>query len=241
MRPVAALTVLLSVACLSATALAQGDPAGGVALPKAEGKAKRVVLLTWDGTPRWLVDKMLAEGVLPNLAAMIKDGAAAEYSTTNFPNTTTPPGHAALYTGCYGTVNGVTGYIQPKTPPDKFDVTESWSGFDARNLRAEPLWVTLARGGKPSLLIHAPFAMPFGPYGAWKRFGDDVSERVAAFTGYTDKPLARDAVYSDAAKLAPASTRSTSCCSTTRPTRSRGSTRPSSPPRRTSPRPPAYG
>ena len=78
---------------------------GLLCLAAAPGPAKRVIIISWDGAPDWVIDKLLQEGKLPNLARMVRTGVHAESVTPAFPSKTAP-GHAAIWTGAYSDVNG---------------------------------------------------------------------------------------------------------------------------------------
>ncbi|HVL40398.1 MAG TPA: alkaline phosphatase family protein, partial [Fimbriimonadaceae bacterium] len=53
-----------------------------------QGPPRKVVLVSWDGAADWVVDRLLAENKLPNLARMAKQGAAAEHMLAVFPSKT---------------------------------------------------------------------------------------------------------------------------------------------------------
>lgn len=191
--PAGLLAVVLAVSLTVMTGCAASAPRGAKpSAPPPPAKPRRIVLLTWDGTPKWLVDRMLADGELPHLASLIKDGTAAAYTTSNFPNSTTPPGHAALFTGCYGVDNGITGFHIPRVPMRQHTLAESQIGFDSRLLKAEPFWVTVARAGGSAALLHAPHCWPPEPFGEWKTFGGDFGAKLSLLSGYSGTQLARE-------------------------------------------------
>jgi len=70
-----------------------------------------------------------------------------------FPSVTAP-GHAALWTGAYGDVNGVAANTQPRLPRADHALTDLVSGYAADGLRAEPIWITAARNGKTVVAHH---------------------------------------------------------------------------------------
>lgn len=65
------------------------------ALPAGAESPRRLVVISWDGAADWVVDRLLAEGRLPHLAALAARGVAAEYSVTTFPSKTAA-GHDRL-------------------------------------------------------------------------------------------------------------------------------------------------
>ncbi|MES2459149.1 MAG: alkaline phosphatase family protein, partial [Armatimonadota bacterium] len=117
--------------------------AGSEAVAQTKGKAKRVVIVSWDGAANWIVSRLVAEGKLPNVARLAKQGVQAAYSTPAFPSKTAC-GHAALWTGAYGDVNGITGNSVPVLPRGEHTLLESRSAFLSSSLLAEPLYVTAA-------------------------------------------------------------------------------------------------
>lgn len=70
-----------------------------------------------------------------------------------FPSVTAP-GHAALWTGAYGDVNGIAANTQPRLPRADHALTDLVSGYAADGLRAEPIWITAARNGKAVVAHH---------------------------------------------------------------------------------------
>src|SRR5437870_3531990 len=84
----------------------------GLAGTAQTAPARRAIIVSWDGAANWVVDRLLAEGRLPNVARLAKMGVRAEYCTPAYPSKTFP-GHAALWTGAYGDVNGITNNDTP--------------------------------------------------------------------------------------------------------------------------------
>jgi hypothetical protein len=68
------------------------------------------------------------------------------------------------------------------------------SGYTSTPLRAEPLWVTAARGGLRATMLCSTQDYPYEPYEAGGRFGGDARERLVFVTGYKGAAL-EDAVY----------------------------------------------
>jgi hypothetical protein len=71
---------------------------------------------------------------------------------------------------------------------------EPVSGYTSEALRAEPLWVTAARGGRRATMLCATQDYPYEPYEAGGRFGRDAGDRLVFLTGYKGAAM-RDAVY----------------------------------------------
>jgi predicted AlkP superfamily pyrophosphatase or phosphodiesterase len=158
----------------SGTAPAQAKPAG---------KAKRVVIVSWDGAANGIVTRLLAQGKLPNVARLAKSGVQAAYSTPAFPSKTAC-GHAALWTGAYGDVNGVTGNSVPLLPRADHTLLESGSGFLSSALRAEPLYVTAARAGKKVLILSATQSFPPDPWVQKLKESGAREDRLITFDGF---------------------------------------------------------
>lgn len=141
-------------------------------------------ILSWDGAAPWLLDRAMAEGATPNLARLRAAGARAAGSLSDFPDCTTPPGHAVLWTGHSAHANGVTSFTVPRLPPEKHTLLETGTGFDARLLRREPIWVTACRAGHTATLVHAPVSSPMDPWTPEGPFQFDPGDRLKIFHGY---------------------------------------------------------
>ena len=50
--------------------------------------APRLVIVSWDGAPDFVLDQLLADGKLPNVARLIGNGVRADYCTPTFPSST---------------------------------------------------------------------------------------------------------------------------------------------------------
>lgn len=134
-------------------------------------------ILSWDGAAPWLTDRALAEGALPNLERLRARGTSAAGAVADNPDVSTPPGHALLWTGQPSSVNGITSFRIPSQPDGEHDLLRWTSGFDAGLLRAEPIWVTAARAGRSSTLVHTPLS---GPPDTWA----EVADKVKVFHGF---------------------------------------------------------
>ena len=128
MRRLAALTIALAALLVSTVA------AAGV----SDERPPILVYISWDGSPGTEIDRLLAEGKLPNLRRLANTGVHVRRSVGNWPSVT-PSGHAAVYTGAYGNVNGIT-EAQPRFPLEENFVTAFGpSAFSAENLLEEPI------------------------------------------------------------------------------------------------------
>ena len=86
--------LLLAAACLVGAASASARP--------------RVVLVSWGGAGYVMTSRLLAEGRMPNLTRMLREGAWTDGMVSSFP-TKTAAAHAVLFTGYYGHQSGITG------------------------------------------------------------------------------------------------------------------------------------
>src|SRR5262245_44487844 len=168
---------------MAAAGLSAGNP------PSPPSRRPRLVLASLDGAGAEVVADAAARGLMPALAALRAEGAVAR-SITALP-AKTASGHATLFTGAWPDVSGVTGnsVVLPGA-----SLLEPVSGYTSEPLRAEPLWVTAARGGLRATMLCVTQDYPYAPYEPGGRFGRDVGERLLFVTGYKGAAL-EDAVY----------------------------------------------
>lgn len=143
-----------------------------------------LVFISWDGSPGWVIERLLGEGKLPNLQRLADEGVYVKRTVGNWPSVTAA-GHAAVFTGAYGNVNGITGNGVPLAPFDEHAIGEgTTSGFSADNLLAEPAWVAAARQGREVAAISVTQTSPFEMFTS----EDYVSPQGAlAFGDYSDR------------------------------------------------------
>lgn len=146
-------------------------------------QSPRAIIVSWDGAADWVVDKLLAEGKLPNLARMARTGFAAEAMTPANPSKTAV-GHAAIWTGCWGDKSGVTGNAVPLLPRSDHTLLESQSGFSSSALKAEPLYVAAARQGKKVVVLSATQSFPPDPWVAELARHGGSRDRFITFSGF---------------------------------------------------------
>lgn len=162
--------------------LLAGFAALSVLLVAADAQ-KKAVLISWDGAADWVVDRLLQEGKLPNVARMIRHGAHAESMTPAFPSKTAV-GHAAIFTGAWGDVNGVTGNSVPLLPLAEHSHLETQSGFSSAALLAEPLYVTAAKAGRKVVVLSATQSYPEGPHVAALKAAGVPASNYISFSGF---------------------------------------------------------
>ncbi len=148
------------------------QPIGG----DATTSTRRAILVSFDAlNERRALETVPAEAI-PTFHAMFDNAACAASARPAFPSVTAP-GHAALWTGSYGNVNGISANSQPKLPRHSNSLTSQVSGYFVDALRAEPIWITAARAGRRVAGHHvtqAPNA-PGYPYVD----GDNDSDRAS--------------------------------------------------------------
>lgn len=146
----------------------------------------RLVVISWDGAPDWAVDRLLTEGRLPNLARLAARGAVAAHSVAAWPSKTAV-GHAALWTGCWGDCNGITGNSVPVLPRAEHTLLEAARGFSSEALTAEPLYVTAAKAGRRVAVLSATHVWPFAPHLAAFAAAGVPADRFVAFSGFEEE------------------------------------------------------
>lgn len=140
----------------------------------------RAVLLSLDGAAAHLIDDAVARGVMPALAHVRAQGAAARGSLAARPPKTAPS-HAALYTGAWSDRNGISGN---EVPVPTGTILETENGFSSTPLTAEPLWAAAARQGLSVTVASAVHAFPFAPYLEERRFGGNYARQLTLMDGY---------------------------------------------------------
>ncbi len=131
--------------------------AGVVTLALAPGDAtpRRVLVVGWDGATWRSLDPLLKRGRLPQLASLVERGATARLVSTAIPVSSAAWVGAA--TGQHPGRTGVYSFFEPL--PDRYDVAL----IHARSNRATPIWRTLARRGRRSLVFGVPVTWPPEP------------------------------------------------------------------------------
>ena len=175
---------------------------GAASCPRpAERNDPQLIILSWDGAGDQVVDRLLDEGRLPNLARLAATGVAAEHSVSSVP-TKTAAAFASLWTGCWGDVNGVTeNWIVPR-PAAEHTLLETERGFSSEALRAEPIYVTAAKAGKRVVVLSATQSYPEAPHAESLRRAGVPDGRYLSFSGF-EHEIAPTTVL-DASMLEPA-------------------------------------
>jgi len=127
----------------------------------AQAPPRRAILISFDGFSEQRVREYADSLSAPVIWSMFHDGVCAESVRPAFPSVT-PVGHASIYTGAYGNVNGVSASSNGALPLQTTTILDYIDGFSARSLRAEPIWIAAARQGK-SVFGHFPTQAPQPP------------------------------------------------------------------------------
>jgi hypothetical protein len=127
--------------------------------PAAADPPGRVILVSLDGlgTRLFLDDPVGRE--LRSLEALRARGVMAGGLVSHMPSTTANT-HAALWTGAWGDVNGITSNDMPLPPRGRRRAADRVSGYRSEGLRAEPLWVAAARQGVRTVTQQATQVYP---------------------------------------------------------------------------------
>ena len=150
--------------------------------------APRVILVSWDGAGYEMTSKLLAEGRLPNLQRMLREGAWSDGMVSSFP-TKTAAAHAVLFTGHYGHRSGITANALLLLPASEHNRLETESGYFSNALRVDPVWILAAKNGLDTYAMHATQAYPFDD--ARARLSPSELEHLFLIHGYTEVQFAR--------------------------------------------------
>lgn len=123
----------------------------------------RLVSIVWDGAADWVIDRMLADGELPNVARLAANGVHARAVIPAWPSKTAV-GHASLFTCAWPDTHGVANNSVGLLPRSEHGLGESQRGFDARAVLSEPIWVTAANAGRKVVALSAATSFPPDPF-----------------------------------------------------------------------------
>ena len=121
--------------------------AGAGSAPSTPATAPpRAILVSFDAMNRDRALNTVSPDAIPVFRRFFEQASCADGARPMFPSLTAAS-HAAIWTGAYGNVNGVTANTMVPLPLAEFSLNETTSGFNARQLRAEPVWIAAARAG----------------------------------------------------------------------------------------------
>ncbi len=110
----------------------------------------RAIFASFDAMNEERARTTVDPSAIPTFLDLFDRASCADGARTMWPSNTAPS-HAALWTGVYGNVNGVVANEQVPLPWAEFSLVEQQSGFDARQLGAEPIWISTARAGRSAV------------------------------------------------------------------------------------------
>ncbi|MCH9651486.1 MAG: alkaline phosphatase family protein [Deltaproteobacteria bacterium] len=164
----------------------------------------KLVLISWDGAPDWVLDRLLEEEALPNLQALIRGGMRTEHSVTSFPSKTAS-GHATLWTGCWPNRHGISANSVPRLPAAAHTLLDRRRGFASTALTAEPLYVTAAKQGKKVVVLSATHQYPSKPHEKTLQQAGVAPDRLLSFSGFEHRLAPRHLITGEALQPAGAS------------------------------------
>ncbi len=145
----------------------------------------RVILVSLDGMgyEAWKHDPVM-DGMTA-LREIAAQGVEAQGMTPHFPSTTANS-HAALFTGAWGDINGITGNTMPVAPRNEHTAFERIIGYRSDGLRAEPIWITAARQGIRTVAQQVTQAYPFTA----RSVGEGLATKPVVLNGYQTRRIA---------------------------------------------------
>ncbi|MGC8764255.1 MAG: alkaline phosphatase family protein, partial [Acidobacteriota bacterium] len=121
-------------------------------------KKKRAVLIGLDGVPFTLLQRLMAEGVAPNLAKLAAAGPAHfQQMDASLPEISSVS-WSSFMTGVNPARHGIYGFMDLK--PGTYQMY--FPSYP--HLKAAPLWDTLGRRGKRSVVLNLPGTYPARPH-----------------------------------------------------------------------------
>lgn len=148
-----------------------------------------------------MATRLLAEGRLPNLQRMAREGAWSDGMITSFP-TKTAAAHAVFWTGVYGHTSGITANAVLLSPPWEHTLLEWESGYFSFPLRVDPIWVRTARAGLMTYTFHAPQSYPFDK--SLERLSAEQAGNLRMLYGYSGLRVTADVLDEQRLPTAPA-------------------------------------
>lgn len=122
---------------------------------RRKSPARKVVIIGLDGTPYTLLRRLIDEGVMPELAAIMREGTLApmevtlpEISSVNW---------SSFMTGVNPARHGIFGFVDLR--PHSYDMFFP----NYQTLRAQTLWKYLEGHGKRSVIANVPSTYPAQP------------------------------------------------------------------------------
>ncbi len=107
----------------------------------------RAIVISFDSFNERRVVGTVDSARIPAIRALFSDGSCAASAQPAFPSVTAA-GHAAVWTGAYGNVNGIAANAHLRLRASRHTILETTNGFNVDGLRAEPIWITAAAAGR---------------------------------------------------------------------------------------------
>lgn len=165
-------------------------------VPHVLGHSRLVVTLL-EGAGAELVEHAAGRGAAPHLDALRREGTHGKIRPP-FP-ARSAAAQGTLWTGAWPRLHGVVG---DGTTRPAGTVLETTNGLRSTALEAEPLWVTAARQGVPTVVVGVAQAAPFAPFFQDQRFGGDLGRHLIVL-GHQESGI--DAAVVRARDLVPSS------------------------------------
>lgn len=115
-------------------------------------RAPRLVVIGLDGTPYTFVQRLLAEGRMPNLGRIVADGGFRRMDSV-YP-TVSSVAWSSYMTGVNPARHGIYGFIDRR--PDSYEISIP----DGRRMQALTLWEMLSQAGKRVIVLNVPVTYP---------------------------------------------------------------------------------
>jgi len=121
-------------------------------------KAKRLMILGFDGAMPEHLEKFIDEGVMPNMAELMRNGSYAP--ALPCPPVDTPTNWTTIVTGAWPGTHGITSFTG-HTPGDPLDIGFRTDGPQATtHCKAEYLWDAAEKAGKRVLVLNYMCSWP---------------------------------------------------------------------------------
>jgi hypothetical protein len=152
----------LALAACAAPRPVPTPSAGAAETPPGRAPA---LVVSIDALSEHAIRQTLDRDAVPTLFGMFEEAACAAAVRPAMPSVTAA-GHAAIWTGAWGDVTGISANNQPRLPRDRHTLLELESGFSAAASRGEPIWISAALAGLRAAGHHvtqAPMAPGYRP------------------------------------------------------------------------------
>jgi len=161
---------------------------------------KKVLMIGLDGATFYLLDHLMAEGVMPFLKELMTRSVRADLMSTR--NPLTPPARISMVTGRSPHVHGIYDFLRPTALADGSVFLKI---NDSREIRAETVWSMVSRQGKrattlnfygmaPAFEIDGYLASGFVPWKYLRKgmYPESLFDLVRSLPDFNYKNLAMD-------------------------------------------------